>query len=170
MLGDVVYLCWPIASSYTSPNAGGCGVSTNKYRTQLYTGAQINFGDPPPYLTSVADPDPWSGAFLIPGSGIRNRFFLDTRSWIPNLYFWELSDNFLSKKFYILWKLAQVFSIMWNLWLPKKLWQKIFVSLLFFLDLGSRMGKNQDPGSGINIPDPQHCIEPKWTLEIYLHI
>jgi hypothetical protein len=24
-------------------------------------------------------------------------------------------------------------------------------------DPGSRMGKNQDPGSGINIPDPQHC-------------
>jgi hypothetical protein len=24
-------------------------------------------------------------------------------------------------------------------------------------DLGSGMGKNQDPGSGINIPDPQHC-------------
>jgi hypothetical protein len=23
-------------------------------------------------------------------------------------------------------------------------------------DLGSGMGKNQDPGSGINIPDPQH--------------
>ncbi len=21
------------------------------------------------------------------------------------------------------------------------------------------MGKNQDPGSGINIPDPQHCME-----------
>jgi hypothetical protein len=20
------------------------------------------------------------------------------------------------------------------------------------------MGKNQDPGSGINIPDPQHCV------------
>jgi hypothetical protein len=29
--------------------------------------------------------------------------------------------------------------------------------LLLFLDLGSGMGKNQDPGSGINIPDPQHC-------------
>jgi hypothetical protein len=26
-----------------------------------------------------------------------------------------------------------------------------------FLDPGSGMGKNQDPGSGINIPDPQHC-------------
>jgi hypothetical protein len=25
-------------------------------------------------------------------------------------------------------------------------------------DRGSGMGKNQDPGSGINIPDPQHCL------------
>jgi hypothetical protein len=25
------------------------------------------------------------------------------------------------------------------------------------LDPGSRVGKNQDPGSEINIPDPQHC-------------
>jgi hypothetical protein len=24
-------------------------------------------------------------------------------------------------------------------------------------DPGSGRGKNQDPGSGINIPDPQHC-------------
>jgi hypothetical protein len=30
---------------------------------------------------------------------------------------------------------------------------------LLFLDPGSGMGKNQDLGSGINIPDPQHC----WT-------
>jgi hypothetical protein len=28
---DVVYLCWPIAPSYTSPNRGGCGVSVNEY-------------------------------------------------------------------------------------------------------------------------------------------
>jgi hypothetical protein len=26
-------------------------------------------------------------------------------------------------------------------------------------DAGSGMGKNQDPGAGINIPDPPHCIE-----------
>jgi hypothetical protein len=26
-------------------------------------------------------------------------------------------------------------------------------------DPGSGMGKNQDPGSGINIPDPQHCMD-----------
>jgi hypothetical protein len=25
-------------------------------------------------------------------------------------------------------------------------------------DPGSGMGKNQDPGSGINIPDPQHWV------------
>jgi hypothetical protein len=33
---------------------------------------------------SVADPDPGSGAFLTPGSGIRNRFFPDPGSRIPN--------------------------------------------------------------------------------------
>jgi hypothetical protein len=34
--------------------------------------------------------------------------------------------------------------------------------LLLFLDPGSGMGKNQDPESGINIPDPQHWqdLEP----------
>jgi hypothetical protein len=30
--------------------------------------------------------------------------------------------------------------------------------LLLFLDKGSRMGKNQDLGSGKNIPDPQNLI------------
>ncbi len=30
-------------------------------------------------------------------------------------------------------------------------------------DPGSGMGKNQDPGSGINIPDPQHWLSvTKW--------
>jgi hypothetical protein len=28
--------------------------------------------------------------------------------------------------------------------------------LVLFLDPGSGIGKNQDPGSRINIPDPQH--------------
>ncbi len=40
------------------------------------------------------------GAFLTPGSGIRNRFFPDPVSRIPNPYFWELSDNFFGIKFY----------------------------------------------------------------------
>ncbi len=29
-------------------------------------------------------------------------------------------------------------------------------------DPGSGMSKNQDPGSGINIPDPQHCIKDQF--------
>jgi hypothetical protein len=37
------------------------------------------------YFTSVADPDPGSGAFLTPRSGIRNRFFSGFR--IPYPYF-----------------------------------------------------------------------------------
>ncbi len=50
--------------------------------------------------SSVADPDPGSGAFLTPRSGIRNRFFPDPGSRIPNPYFWEFIDNFWGKKFY----------------------------------------------------------------------
>ncbi len=51
---DVVYLDWPIAPSYMSPNVGGgggggCGVSANEY--SCAHGAQINFGDLSPYLT-----------------------------------------------------------------------------------------------------------------------
>jgi hypothetical protein len=32
-----------------------------------------------------------------------------------------------------------------------------FVAVFWIPDPGFGMGKNQDPGSGINIPDPQHC-------------
>ncbi len=31
-------------------------------------------------------------------------------------------------------------------------------------DTGYGMGKNQDPGSGINIPDPQHCSQIPTSL------
>ncbi len=51
--GDVVYLGWPIAPSYMSPNAGGGGTGLRGLSQweQLYTGAQINFGDLTRYLT-----------------------------------------------------------------------------------------------------------------------
>ncbi len=51
---------------------------------------------------------------------------------------------------------------------PKKVWQQICFHpslLLLFLDPGSGMSKNQDPGSGINIPDPQHCLGV-WEVTI----
>jgi hypothetical protein len=51
---------------------------------------------------SVADPDPGPGAFLTPGSGIRNRVFPDPGSRIPNPYFLKLSDNFWVKSSIIL--------------------------------------------------------------------
>ncbi len=135
-------------------------------------------------LSSVADPDPGSGAFLTldpdPGSGIRNRFFSgsqipDLGSRIPTPYFLELSDKFLGKKFYNSLKTGPLFFFS----IKKKKFNFVkFVAtkkglttnffhpslLLLFLDPGSEiqdpgigMGKNQDPGSGIKIPDPQHC-------------
>jgi hypothetical protein len=45
--------------------------------------------------------DPW----------IRNRFFPDPGSRIPNPYFRELSDNFLGKKFYDSLKIGPNFSL-----------------------------------------------------------
>jgi hypothetical protein len=47
------------------------------------------------FCCSVADPDPRSGAFLTPGSGI----FSGSR--IPNPYFRELGDNFLDSSIII---------------------------------------------------------------------
>jgi hypothetical protein len=80
----------------------------------------------------------------------------------------ELRDKFLGKKFYNSLKTAQifVFSIKKKKILnfvkfvatKKGLTTKFFSPLSFVavLDPGSGMGKNQDSGSGINIPDPQH--------------
>ncbi len=48
------YLGWPIALLYMSPNAGGRGGVALRGLSewvQLYTVAQINFGDVTPYLT-----------------------------------------------------------------------------------------------------------------------
>jgi hypothetical protein len=44
-------------------------------------------------VTIIADPDPGSGAFLT--SWIRNRFFPELASQIPNPYFRELCDKIL---------------------------------------------------------------------------
>ncbi len=47
-----VYLGWPIAPSYMGPNAGGGGQLRGlSHWVQLYTGAQINFGDLTPSFT-----------------------------------------------------------------------------------------------------------------------
>jgi hypothetical protein len=61
-------------------------------------------------IISVADPG--AGAFLTPGSGIRNRFIPDLGSRIPNPYFLGLGDNFfnfLGKNFNNSWKIGPNF-------------------------------------------------------------
>jgi hypothetical protein len=67
----------------------------------------VNVKPLPHIIGSVSDPDAGSGAFLIPGSRIRKRFFPDPGSRIPDLgsripnpYFLELNDNFLGKRFH----------------------------------------------------------------------
>ncbi len=55
-----------------------------------------------PIKTSVADPDPGSGAFLTPGSGIRNRLFPDPGSQthiFESLKFFENWPKFFSLAF-----------------------------------------------------------------------
>ena len=41
--------------------------------------------------------------------------------------------------------------------------------LLLFLDPGSGMGKNQHPGSGLNIQDPQHCLLLCLCVSLHAH-
>jgi hypothetical protein len=60
--------------------------------------------------SSVADPG--SGAFLTPGSGIRNRFFPDPGS--PTHIFESLLVIFLSKKFYNSLKIGPNFFLQQN--------------------------------------------------------
>jgi hypothetical protein len=111
---------------------------------------------------------------LDPGSGIGFFRIPDLGSRIPNPYVWELSDNFLGKKLYYSLKIdpnffLQLFKtkIMFNfvkfVAKLKAITKKNFSPLSFVAvlgsgtrDPGSWVGKNQDPGSGINIPDPPH--------------
>ncbi len=88
---------------------------------------------------SVADPDPGLGTILTPGSGIRDvrksALGSGIRDEPPGSYFLELRNLFFA-----------------------------FLLKFFDEDPGSGMEtvrirdeKKSDQGSGINIPDPQHC-------------
>jgi hypothetical protein len=84
---------------------------------------------------------------------------------------------FWGKNTFFLYQFNKKIPILYNLWLQKRYDNKL-PPLLFAAVIGSRiwdpryevrdqgsgirnkgsgMGKNQDPGSGVNIPDPQHC-------------
>jgi hypothetical protein len=117
--------------------------------------------------------------FFDPWTRIRKRFFLDPGSQIH--IFDSLVTNFSGKKFYNSLKTGPNFflqnfknKIIFN-FLKFVATKKGFTTNFFspfslvavfgsgirgprsgIWDPGSRMGKNQDSGSGINIPDPQH--------------
>ncbi len=109
----------------------------------------IRIRDPVPF--GLLDPGPESGIGFFPDPGSR---ILDP--WSQTHIFESLVSIFCDKSSIILWKLAQIifsgiskikwFSILWNLWLQKKVWQPIFFRpslLLLFLDPGSKI---RDPG------------------------
>ncbi len=114
-------------------------------------------------LISVADPDPGSGAFLTPGSqthiyeslseNILGKNFNNSFKIGPNFFL----QHFKNKKVFNFAKFVTT-SMITNFFHP---------SLLFLFldpeseirDPGSGMGKNQDLGSGINIPYPQHWFK-----------
>jgi hypothetical protein len=72
-------------SNHSAGNSRNCGYLI--FSTKIEIPEEKDRNHPGNSLTtnivsSVADPDPGSGAFLTPGSGIRNRFFPDPGSQI----------------------------------------------------------------------------------------
>ena len=88
---------------------------------------------------SVADPDPGSAVFLDPwirDPGWVKKTGSGSRMNNPD-YISESLKNFLEIKY-----------LNALIWIRDPEWEKF----------GSGMEKNSDPGSGINIPDPQHWL------------
>ncbi len=113
---------------------------------------------------SVADPD--IHAFLIPGSGIRNRSSPDP---VSQTHIFESFYNSLiiGPNFFLQHFKNKIILILWNTWLQKRHDNKIYSPLSFAAVFGSGKGKSQDLGSGINISDPQHCLLV-WLQECLL--
>jgi hypothetical protein len=112
---------------------------------------------------SIVDPDPGSGAFLIPGFGIRCLFdpWIRDPGWIknqdpdpgsgmnnPGSYFLELKNHFLGLKYYSLMRIQD----------PDPGWKKFGSGILDpgWKKVGSRIRKN--------IPDPQHWFQNPFTF------
>ncbi len=117
--------------------------------------------------------DPGLCAFLTPGSRISDPGSRISDPGSQTHIFESLVTTFWVKSSIILWNLAQIFFLsssklnnftFCEICGYKKMFDKNFFSSLSFLpvfgsgirDPRSGMGKNQDPGSGINIPDPPH--------------
>jgi hypothetical protein len=115
------------------------------------------------YLFIISVADPASGAFFTPGPGSR----------IPNQDLLELSGKFWVKNslktgpdFFLQHFKNKIIHNFVNFAATKKGMTKNFLHpslLLRFLDPGSEIrdpgsGMVKKSGSGMNIPDPQHCL------------
>jgi hypothetical protein len=100
----------------------------------------------------LADPDPGSGAFLTPRSGIRDglKVRIRIRDEQPGTYFLELRNHFFGLKYLI--SLMRIRDPGWKKFVDPK-WKKVGSGME---KSRIRDGENSDPGSGINIPDLQH--------------
>jgi hypothetical protein len=117
---------------------------------------------------------------MLRGSGIRKKFFRisDSGSRIPNPYFKEVSDNILWKKYYCILFLVNCQTNLLYLFKNEIISIFLLCCCCWIPDTGSWMDINQDPGSGINIPDLQHCrsgkrgkplpVQQCWSTRIHI--
>jgi hypothetical protein len=73
-----------LMSLWVSSNIFPGGFNVEQHRLGMVIKLFHNYFSLKCFISSVVDPDPGSGAFLTLGSGIRNRFFPDLGSRIPN--------------------------------------------------------------------------------------
>jgi hypothetical protein len=102
---------------------------------------------------SVADPDPGSGAFLTPGSGIRNRCFPDLGS--RTHIFKSLVISFSGKKFYNSLKIGPNFFLQHSK-------NKIIFNLVNFMSTKKGMTTNFSPLSFIAVFGSE-IRDPGWV-------
>jgi len=113
------------------------------------------------YTSSIADTDPGSYAFLLlnPDPGSEIGFIPELGSRIPN----PLNSLTIGANFFVKNKIIYNYiKFTYGMATKKVRQQTFFHSPLFVVGSGIRDSgflKNQDPGSGINILDPQHCIQ-----------
>ncbi len=121
---------------------------------------RIRIWDPVPFWPL----DPGSGMNFFPDPGSQTHIFesLVTTFWVKSS---ELVQIFFLQHL----KNKIIFNFV-KFVATNKVWHQIFFTLSLFCccfwiwDPGSGMGKNQDPGSGINIQDPQHWMRPFLTV------
>jgi hypothetical protein len=88
----LLYLGWPIAPSYMSPNAGGGGKLRGLSQwAQLYTGAPINFGDLTQYLSHACH-------------GLRSALKSILVRWVETNVIFRLIENCIGGPPYSNWK------------------------------------------------------------------